>query len=106
MALLALGSDQVAKLRSAIQEFGSVKYFHLDEYRDRPTNMATILRCIETLPVHTTATIFLFCLPQTIQHDNSDSTTPILGGGMTNISVEDDPCTGIIGGSSRDTTEE
>eukprot|EP00978_Attheya_sp_CCMP212_P039375 scaffold204102_cov28-Attheya_sp.AAC.2 len=69
MALLALGSDQVTKLRSAIQEFGSVEYFHLYEYRDHPTNMAAILRCIEALPTHTTATIFLFCLPQTIQHD-------------------------------------
>eukprot|EP00978_Attheya_sp_CCMP212_P036034 scaffold160638_cov49-Attheya_sp.AAC.1 len=87
MALLALGSDQVAKLRSAIQEFGSVEYFHLYEYRDRPTNMAAILRCIEALPTHTTAPIFL---PSVCQTD-SDSTTPILGGGMANLSEEDDP---------------
>eukprot|EP00978_Attheya_sp_CCMP212_P014946 scaffold38332_cov32-Attheya_sp.AAC.2 len=121
MALLALGSDQVVKLRLAIQEFGSVKYFHLYEYCDRPTNMAAILHYIDALPLHTTATIFLFCLPQTIQHDSnirnkslhahlksilksvfwmkficmsnrqSDSTTPILGGGMANLSAEDDP---------------
>jgi hypothetical protein len=43
MPLLALGLDQVAKLHSANQEFGAVEYFHLDEYRDCPTNMVAIL---------------------------------------------------------------
>eukprot|EP00978_Attheya_sp_CCMP212_P022958 scaffold69443_cov58-Attheya_sp.AAC.1 len=43
MLLLALGSDQVVKLHTANQEFGSVKYFHLDKYLDRPMNMAAIL---------------------------------------------------------------
>eukprot|EP00978_Attheya_sp_CCMP212_P030117 scaffold109652_cov55-Attheya_sp.AAC.1 len=123
MALLALGSDQVVKLHSAIQEFGSVKYFHLYEYRDYPTNMAAILHYIDALPTHTTATIFLFCLPQTIQHDSNVRNTllhahlksilksvfldevhlyveytatpaarhsAILGGGMANLSKEDD----------------
>eukprot|EP00978_Attheya_sp_CCMP212_P020693 scaffold59538_cov59-Attheya_sp.AAC.2 len=71
MPLLALGLDQVAKLCSANQEFGSVEYFHQDEYRDYPTNMVAILRHIEALPMQMTATMFLFCSPQIIQHDSN-----------------------------------
>ncbi len=69
MPLLTLGADQLSKLASASQEFGSVEYFHLDEYRTQPVNMMSVLNCVSQLPCNTWSTIFLFCSPQIIQHD-------------------------------------
>jgi superfamily II DNA helicase RecQ len=69
MPLLALGADQVSKLGSASQAFGSVEYFHLDEYRTQPENMMSVLHRVSSLPCNTRSTIFLFCSPQIIQND-------------------------------------
>jgi superfamily II DNA helicase RecQ len=69
MPLLVLGADQVSKLASASQAFGSVEYFHLDKYRTQPENMMSVLNRVSSLPANTQATIFLFCSPQIIQND-------------------------------------
>eukprot|EP00978_Attheya_sp_CCMP212_P028884 scaffold100970_cov45-Attheya_sp.AAC.3 len=43
MPLLALGTDQVAKLRAVSQEFGTVEFFHVDEYLKVPAELDKII---------------------------------------------------------------
>jgi hypothetical protein len=69
MPLLALGSDQVAKLRAASQAYGAIKYYHLDEHRDRPQTIASILSRVDNLAPDTTSTTFLFVSPQLIMNN-------------------------------------
>jgi superfamily II DNA helicase RecQ len=71
MPLLALGSDQVAKLRSASQEYGVVKYYHLDEHRDHPGSMSEILTELDALSQDTTSTTFIFVSPQLLRNNHS-----------------------------------
>jgi superfamily II DNA helicase RecQ len=65
MPLLALRSDQVAKLCMASQQaYGAVNYYHLDEHQDCPQTMNLILSQVDACCQDTTLTVFLFSSPQ------------------------------------------
>jgi hypothetical protein len=68
MPLLALGTDQVAKLRTVCQEFGTVEFFHVDEYLEVPAELDKIVCRINSLQADDDSTVFIFCSPQALQN--------------------------------------
>ena len=69
MPLLALRTNQVAKLRSVCQEFGTVKFFHdVDEYLEVPAELDKIVCRINSLQADDDSTVFIFCSPQALQN--------------------------------------
>eukprot|EP00978_Attheya_sp_CCMP212_P031526 scaffold119470_cov29-Attheya_sp.AAC.2 len=68
MLLLAHGTDQVAKLRAVSQVFGTVEFFHVDEYLEVPAELDKIVCQIDTLQADDDSTIFIFCSPQALQN--------------------------------------
>eukprot|EP00978_Attheya_sp_CCMP212_P037126 scaffold173146_cov35-Attheya_sp.AAC.1 len=64
--VLALGSDEVAKLCMASQAYGAINYYHVDEHRDCPQTMNLILSQVDALSQDTPSTVFLNSSPQLI----------------------------------------
>jgi superfamily II DNA helicase RecQ len=63
--LLSLSADVMKKFQSACQLYGSVRAYHLDEiYEHSCSTYETVLERCQSLPPHTTSTIFLFSSPQ------------------------------------------
>ena len=61
--LLALTVDQMAKIKEAIERYGSVEAHYLSEIRP-PSLRQTIIPCMEEIEYRTSSTMFLFSSPQ------------------------------------------
>jgi len=61
--LLALTADQVEKIKRAVQTYGTVEAFHIDDLTEKYIRETLITRMYQ-LAASTSSSIFLFCSPQ------------------------------------------